>query len=107
MRPKWKTSKIKKGKKMFKVEKQYKVIIKRKSGDYVFVKRAFNLTSVKQYITRNVVYDACHIDIFGILNPHIEKEKWVLELLATRELTEYDIEWGITSETAKWVNWGV
>ncbi len=91
---------------MFKVEKQFKVIIRSKSGiDSVYTRPAFNLTGIKRYVTQNLVSAACGISIYWILNPQSAKENWTVELLATRDLTEDDIEWGITSETAKWVNW--
>ncbi len=89
------------------MESRYKVVKTLKDGRVGgHTRYAENLSNIKRYATGQNLYP-CEIQIFSITNPTKQESQWILELLATRTITQDDIDNGISAKTAKWVNWGV
>ncbi len=87
---------------MYILERKYQIIIILENGHTsTFLKRAGSLNGAKRYATSISGYP-CKIQIYGIINPHMPKSKWIQELLATRTMVQDDIDYGISSKTAKW-----
>ncbi len=62
-----------------------------------------NLSGAKRQAIKWANYP-CKIQVFRINNPLKPARQWVQELLATRTLTQDDIDNGVSSKTARWKN---
>ncbi len=84
------------------MESRYKVVKILKDGRVGgHVRYAENISNIKRYATKQNIYP-CQIQIFRITNPTKQESQWIVELLATRTITQNDIDNGISSKTAKW-----
>ncbi len=87
---------------MYILERKYQIIIILEDGHTsTFIKTGGDLRVAKRWATSVISYP-CKIQIYGIINPHMPKSKWIQELLATRTMVQDDIDYGISSKTAKW-----
>ncbi len=76
-------------------------IILKKTNSITMSAQCDNLSAAKRQATIWAHYP-CDIQVFRINNPEKPSRQWVQELLATRTLTQDDIDNGITSKTEKW-----
>ncbi len=88
---------------MYILERVYKIVTILDDGMHTstFIKRAGNLSGAKRYATSISAYP-CKVQIFTIINPQSPEDKWIEKLLATRTIRQEDIDYGISSKTAKW-----
>ncbi len=87
---------------MYRLKRTYQIITILEGGHTsTFLKRASSLNGAKRYATSISGYP-CKVQVFGISNPHMPESKWVQELLATRTITQNDIDYGVSNEPAKW-----
>ncbi len=62
-----------------------------------------NLSAAKRQAIKWARYP-CKIQVFKVKNPEKPVRQWVRKLLATRTLTQGDIDNGVSAKSAKWKN---